>query len=118
MKNTVVHTLAALSLMGSGIFGTTSVTLAEASKQNETRFLQEAIKIIYEEDKDQTFTAQEILDDGYKLCDKIAEADRENNDLGAVAENIARSALGGDSKKEETENPDMVKAAEKFLCDN
>jgi hypothetical protein len=130
MKNTLVTKLTALTLSVLGSFGTASVTLAQASEQNETRFLQEAIKLIYEEDKDQTFTAQEILNDGYKLCEKMAaaeaEAESEDNNLGGLAQRAAQgaisSALGGeDSSDESNESADMsdsemMKIAERYLC--
>lgn len=127
MINKLLTNLTILSLGLSAGVGTASLTLAQATKQNESRFLQEAIVIIYQEDKDQTFTAQEILDEGYKLCAKMAEAEAESKDnsLGELAENAAenalRSALGGSSsdetEAEETDNTEMMKIAERFLCD-
>jgi hypothetical protein len=127
MINKLLTKLTILSLGLSAGVGTASLTLAQASKQNESRFLQEAIVIIYQEDKDKTFTAQEILDEGYKLCAKMAEAEAESKDnsLGNLAENAAesalRSALEGSSsdetEAEETDNKEMMKIAERFLCD-
>ena len=113
MKTLSNHRLFTIVMVIFGGVCLESAVLAQASERDEIRFVQEAVKILYSQDKEQTFTVQEILDDGYKMCEKIADSGGLEN----LAEEVISTSLGREERQEQ-DNPEMAKAAEKYLCES
>ncbi|WP_198648809.1 hypothetical protein [Cyanothece sp. BG0011] len=92
---------------------------AEADTQDEISYVKKAVEYLYEEAPNQSFTVRELLDDGYEMCKKIA--DNSNRDpLESLAEDAIRSGLGlGRGQSEESqEDVEMMRLAERYLCDS
>ncbi|MEL4894175.1 hypothetical protein [Crocosphaera sp. Alani8] len=86
---------------------------AQADQQDEIRYVQEAVKILYDQDPNQAFTVRELLDDGYKMCKEVADANRDP--LGNLAQEAIRSGLGvGENSSED--NSEMMRISERYLC--
>ncbi|EAZ93538.1 hypothetical protein CY0110_17122 [Crocosphaera chwakensis CCY0110] len=77
---------------------------------------------MYDEDPNQAFTVRELLQDGYKMCKKIA--DNSNNDNNDSLENLAEDAirsglgLGREDSEESQDDVEMMRLAERYLCDS
>ncbi|MEM8777438.1 MAG: hypothetical protein AAGF26_00920 [Cyanobacteria bacterium P01_G01_bin.49] len=102
----------ALTIILGGV-GLETAAFAQASQQDEVRYVQEMAKYFYEEDKNQAFTVQEVLDDGYGMCEKIAEEGGWEN----LAQDAIRSGLGLNNSQPEDDSQQMAKLADKYLCD-
>ncbi|WP_243397333.1 hypothetical protein [Crocosphaera subtropica] len=99
--------------------GISSNAYAQADPQDEIRYVQETVKVLYEEEPNQAFTVRELLQDGYKMCETIAN-NTNNNSLENLAEDAIRSGLGiGRSRSQESEdNPEMMRIAQRYLCES
>ncbi|WP_232285672.1 hypothetical protein [Crocosphaera chwakensis] len=95
---------------------------AQADSQDEIRYVQETVEYLYDEDPNQAFTVRELLQDGYKMCKKIA--DNSNNDNNDSLENLAEDAirsglgLGREDSEESQDDVEMMRLAERYLCDS
>ncbi|MDJ0728658.1 MAG: hypothetical protein QNJ33_01560 [Crocosphaera sp.] len=88
---------------------------AQANQQDEIRYVQEAVRILYDQDPNQAFTVRELLEDGYQMCQTMANANRDP--LGNLAEEMIRTGLGiGGSRPQE--NPEMMRISQRYLCPN
>ncbi|MDJ0661624.1 MAG: hypothetical protein QNJ42_19375 [Crocosphaera sp.] len=86
---------------------------AQANQQDEIRYVQEAVKVMYEQNRNRSFTVQELLEDGYAMCQRIANSDPLEN----LAEDLIRSGLGvGGSRPQD--DPEMMRVAQRYLCNN
>ena len=88
---------------------------AEANQQDAIRYVQEAVRILYDQDPNQAFTVRELLDDGYQMCKEVADANRDP--LGNLAHEAIRNGLGvGGSSPQD--NPEMIRISQRYLCPN
>ncbi|MDJ0598765.1 MAG: hypothetical protein QNJ37_08010 [Crocosphaera sp.] len=86
---------------------------AQANQQDEIRYVQESVRVLYDQDRNRAFTIQELLDDGYAMCQRIANSDP----LEHLAEDLIRSGLGmGGSRPQD--DPEMMRIAQRYLCDD
>ncbi|MDJ0846164.1 hypothetical protein [Crocosphaera sp.] len=86
---------------------------AQADQQDEIRYVQEAVRVMYEQDRNRSFTVRELLEDGYAMCKRIANSDPLEN----LAEDLIRSGLGmGGSRPQD--DPEMMRVAQRYLCNN
>ncbi len=92
---------------------------AQAGSQEEISYVKKAVEYLYEEAPNQSFTVRELLDDGYEMCKKIA--DNSNRDpLESLAEDAIRSGLGlgGGNSQESQDDAEMMRLAERYLCES
>lgn len=101
-------------ILGNFGLSSTAYAQAQASEQNEIRYIQEMAKYYYEQNKDQAFTVQEVLDEGYDMCTQIAEQGGWEN----LAQDAIRSGLGLGNDQPEENNQEMARLADKYLCDS
>lgn len=88
---------------------------AQADQQDEIRYVQEAVRILYVQDPNKAFTVRELLEDGYQMCQRIANANRDP--WGNLAEEMIRTGLGvGGSRPQD--NPEMMRISQRYLCPN
>ncbi len=115
MKNSnLTHSIILLT----AIFFSGSLSLnanAQANQQDEIRYVQEAVRILYDQNPNQAFTVRELLEDGYQMCQTMANANRDP--LGNLAEEMIRTGLGvGGSRPQD--NSEMMRISQRYLCSN
>lgn len=103
-------------LAGGGI---ASDAYAQADSEDEIRYVQKAVEYLYEEDPNQAFTVRELLQDGYKMCKKIAD-NSSSDALENLAEEAIRSGLGlgGRNSQESRTDAEIMRLADRYLCDS
>lgn len=88
---------------------------AQGNQQDEIRYVQEAVRILYDQNPNQAFTVRELLEDGYHNCQTIANANRDP--WGSLAEEMIRNGLGVGGRRPQN-NPEMMRISHRHLCPN
>lgn len=114
MKNTKLSRLILVLTVIFGNVGLTSAVYAQASESDEIRYVKAMAEYLYESDRNEDFTVQEMLDDGYKMCEKIADQGGWEN----LAQDAIRSGLGIGGDQPQDDNREMARLADKYLCDS
>ncbi len=87
---------------------------AQASEKDEIRYIKAVAEHLYEQNRDEDFSVQELLDDGYEMCKKIAQSGTWEN----LAQDAIRSGLGLGGSQPQNDNQEIARLADKYLCDS
>ena len=116
MKDTKLSQLIIVLTVLFGNVGLTSAVYAQAraSESDELRYVKAMVEYLYESDRNEDVTVQGMLDDGYKMCEKIADQGGWEN----LAQDAIRSGLGIGGEQPQDDDREMARLADKYLCDS